>query len=729
MNKCVGVAFSLGALLVLPIVSHADVVGASAAVDANAPTGEVWTVQRFQREFCGEDELEPFNRTMFGIFDWCMEYVVDPFCYLYSSIIPKPLIKGIDNFCHNLEEPRCIFSNLFMGEWLPAWDETRRFVINSTLGIGGLFDPAEDWFYIFDSNASLGDTFARWGIPPGPPLALPFVPRASLRASIGYGLDYAFDIKTYVDFIVPSAIYIGYTWALVPNKAPVWRGRWESLFGHVPDGYSIYMPVAAAMNDFNLRQFAWRYYEGQFNRSYARMVAKRDFAEGSPEQEEMFDKAEECFPDARPPVHASATKPEGLKGEWRAIPGFAPRGPSLDSMRALCFAPVGDDDFWWERRSIFCRDFSKSIDEREIVISNGLPKAVYSFVPQREAEDGVKQPEKLVIVLPGISAGRTSAEVVAMAELLNTHGYAVVMCDSLFLWEHVRSVNHGILPGNLPEDMKRYAAYLGMIFDDLRADGLVEDPEISVIGWSMGGLTTTHMAALDDEKRLKMRVKRFVAINPPASVEHALAKFNPVVESSRNWTKDDARKMFTEVAPSLFGWAAQDHPRYDPENPPVDVIGDPWNYAPNLTEEQANFLLGQTMRIIFPTLVAERHKIKPFPFVESRHNWFRCRELYEEIGDVSMEAYIHTYVPSCYDGVTAEEMVAAADIRCLESTLVNNDRLVVLHTWNDPLEDDDDRWYFDRIFGSRITWFADGGHCGYFYTKPFETELLRRLAE
>jgi len=146
-------------------------------VDANAPTGQAWSIQRFRREFCGEDAWEPFNRFMFGVFDCCMEYAADPFCYLYSSIIPKPLIKGIDNFSENLEEPCAIFSNLFMGEWLPAWDETRRFFINSTLGIGGLFDPAEDWFYIFASDASLSDTFTKWGIPSGPPLAIPFLPR------------------------------------------------------------------------------------------------------------------------------------------------------------------------------------------------------------------------------------------------------------------------------------------------------------------------------------------------------------------------------------------------------------------------------------------------------------------------------------------------------------------------------------------------------------------------
>ena len=46
---------------------------------ARSVNSEVWTIDRFQREFCGEDSWEPFNRTMFAVFDCCMEYAVDPF--------------------------------------------------------------------------------------------------------------------------------------------------------------------------------------------------------------------------------------------------------------------------------------------------------------------------------------------------------------------------------------------------------------------------------------------------------------------------------------------------------------------------------------------------------------------------------------------------------------------------------------------------------------------------
>ena len=699
------------------------------AVEANAPTGEVWSVQRFQREFCGADNWEPFNRTMFGIMDCCMEYVVDPFCYLYSSIIPKPLIKGLDNFSENLEAPCRICSNLLMAEWLPAWDSVRRFVINSTVGIGGLFDPADSLFNIYETNASLSDTFARWHVPSGPSLALPFLPRASVRGHVGYLLDWGLDLKFWFDIVVPTDLVIlGYSSALIPNKAPVWRGTWENVFGHANDRYSVYMPLVTTMTDFNLNQFVWNYQENLYDRIVTRLRAQ-ELPEGSDARQEMEARAKSYFEDVRPPVHGSAKRPDGLKGRWCEIPGYAPRSPSLDSLRALCYAPLGDDDFWWERRSVFNRDFSRLIDDRAVVISNGLPKAAYSFVPAPEAKEGEVRPERLAVIIPGIGASRAASEAVAMAELLHSKGFHAVVCNSIFHWESMRSLNCGILPGYLSEDVKRLANCLSLIVADLQAEGLIGDPEIDILGWSMGGLTVAHLAALDDRDQLPIRVARFISINPPASMEHALAKFVPVYESSRNWSREHAYKMLTEVSHSLAVWTVRDHPRFDPENPPLNEIGEPWNYAPNLTEEQANYLLGQTIRVIFPTLVTERHRTAPIPWIKSDLTWFRRNDFYAEVGDLSMDEYIHRYLPTCYPGVTAEEMIATGEISRLEPALLRNMKLSVIHSWNDPLEEDSDRFYFDRIFGDRISWFADGGHCGYFYTKPFETELLRRLEE
>lgn len=667
----------------------------AAEEEAGPAEGRAWTVHRFRREFCGADAWEPFNRSMFAIFDWGMEYVVDPFCVLYTSIVPKPLIECIENFSENVEYPRRLVADLCMGEGALVWDTTKRFLVNTTVGLGGLFDPAGAWFGIYDDNSSLSDTFACWGVPSGPQLALPFVPRASVRGHVGYALDYAFDPKTWFDFFVPSGIFLGYSWSLTPNKGPVWNGAWHGVFRHEEDTYALYMPIASAAFDCNLRQKMAH-------------VARGD----SP------------VDDVRQPVRAPAARPKGLKGRWLEIPGYASRGPALDSLRALCFAPVGDDSFWWNRRSIFNDDFSKGIDERSVEISEGVV-AAYSFIPAPKAENGA---ERLVVVVPGIGAGRTSPEVVAMGELLNGAGDAVVLCDSLFHWESMRTVNRGILPGNLTEDARRFGEYLKCLLADLAEDGLVRAPEVSVVGWSMGGLVTLHLAALDERGLLPVDVKRFVAINPPpTSFERGMKPFTAVMEASRSWTREKAWESFGSVVGALYGWVTQRHPRYDPRDPPKDEKGRAWSYSPNLTEEQANYLMGLTLRRCLLSLVAERHRNEPFPWVKSELTWFRREAFYEEVGEMRLDDYLCKYLASCYPGLTVAELRAATEIGAQAEVLRRCRKLSLIHTWNDPLLVDEDRHALDGLFGERVTWFADGAHCGYFYTKPFQDELLRLL--
>ena len=682
------------------IVTFVAVVALSSAVaeeETRPEENRAWTIHRFRREFCGEDSWEPFNRSMFAVFDWGMEYVVDPFCVLYSSIVPKPLIECIENFSENVEYPRRLVADLCMGEGTLAWDATERFFINTTLGVGGLFDPACKWFGIYDDNSSLSDAFACWGVPAGPQLALPFVPRASVRGHVGYALDYVFDAKTWFDFFVPSGIFLGYSWSLTPNKGPVWNGAWQSVFRHENDTYALYMPIVAAASDCNLRQTMAH---------VARGDARMD--------------------DVRQPVRAAPPRPEGLKGRWFEIPGYASRGPALDSLRALCFAPLDDDSFWWNPSSVFNNDFAKRIDERSVEIAEGV-EAQYSFVAAPEKADGT---ERLVVVVPGIGAGRTSSEVVAMGEFLQGTGYAVVLCDSLFHWESMRTVNHGILPGNLTEDAKRFGVYLKSLLADLRKDGLVCEPEVSIIGWSMGGLTAMHLAALDEKGLLPVEVKRFVAINPPpTSFERGLKPFTKVMEASRSWTREKAWDSFGSVVGALYGWVTQRHPRYDPKNPPKDEEGKAWCYSPNLTEEQANYLLGMTLRRCLLSLVAERHRNEPFPWVKSKLTWFSREAFYDEVGEMRLDDYLNKYLASCYPDLTIDELRAATETRAQFDVLKRCQKLSLIHTWNDPLLIDEDRRTLDALFEDRITWFADGAHCGYFYTKPFQDELLRHLRQ
>jgi phospholipid-binding lipoprotein MlaA len=80
--------------------------------------------------------------------------------------------------------------------------ELSRFLINSTLGIGGLFDPANDWFGLDTEDEDMGQTLGVYGVPPGPYLVLPLLPPFTLRDFFGYVLDFGTDPINY--FVMPT---------------------------------------------------------------------------------------------------------------------------------------------------------------------------------------------------------------------------------------------------------------------------------------------------------------------------------------------------------------------------------------------------------------------------------------------------------------------------------------------------------------------------------------------
>ena len=138
-------------------------------------------LSQLEDRLTGTDPLEGANRVMFAVNDFCMDYIIDFLGRIYCSILPRPVIDAVDNFCLNLEYPGRVISCLLSAEWHGAGDETVRFFTNTILGIGGLFDVAGYWWGFHSTGSDFGQAFAAWGIAPGCTLTLPFthLPSAS----------------------------------------------------------------------------------------------------------------------------------------------------------------------------------------------------------------------------------------------------------------------------------------------------------------------------------------------------------------------------------------------------------------------------------------------------------------------------------------------------------------------------------------------------------------------
>ena len=142
------------------------------------------------------DPLEGFNRAMFAVNKAGDKAILRPLAKGYHFITPDPVEKGVSNFFANLRSPISILNNLLQGKFKGAFTETSRLVINSTLGLGGLMDPATHGG-IEKRDEDFGQTMAVWGIKPGPYLVIPFVGPSSIRDGIGQIGDYYTDPLTH----------------------------------------------------------------------------------------------------------------------------------------------------------------------------------------------------------------------------------------------------------------------------------------------------------------------------------------------------------------------------------------------------------------------------------------------------------------------------------------------------------------------------------------------------
>jgi phospholipid-binding lipoprotein MlaA len=148
-----------------------------------------------------KDPLEPFNRKMFAFNDALDTYALKPAATAYVNVIPSPVRTGVHNFFGNFSDAWSAVNQLLQGKPDDSARMTMRVLTNTIIGIGGLFDPATP-LGLERKSEDLGQTFGRWGAPPGPYVVLPLFGPSDVRDAIALPAD------TYV----APALLVDSTW-------------------------------------------------------------------------------------------------------------------------------------------------------------------------------------------------------------------------------------------------------------------------------------------------------------------------------------------------------------------------------------------------------------------------------------------------------------------------------------------------------------------------------------
>ena len=194
---------SRNAALAAGVLLAASLAGCATPPPANDPEA----VADFRQT---NDPLEPTNRVFYKINDGLDTAILKPAAKAYRYVLPEPVRTGIHNVLDNLGGPVRLVNDTLQGKPKRAGDTTMRFLINSTAGVGGIFDVAKAAGYPnHDTDFAL--TLANWNVPEGPFLFLPVLGPSSPRDAAGFGTDIAIDPFTWIGRGITAVTIAGWT--------------------------------------------------------------------------------------------------------------------------------------------------------------------------------------------------------------------------------------------------------------------------------------------------------------------------------------------------------------------------------------------------------------------------------------------------------------------------------------------------------------------------------------
>lgn len=669
---------------------------------AKADPTRVWP--DISADIGGNDPIEGFNRSMAAVNYVGFRWVFRPIGGLWCSIFPRHVIGCFNRFCDNVAFPRPLFSCALQGKFEGSGIVFTRFLTNTTLGIAGFYDPAWSWFGLERRNEDFGQAFAVWGIGPGCFITLPVEGPVTIRDGVGLIFDYAVDPKSY---------FYGGQWFAKINKGAYFYRDMDIVSRSYADPYEFikeyyYQQRYVLINDLDRRAAAvWR-------------------GEG------------ELSPSVKASLKASVSPaaPAGLSVV--DIAGARRRGGEIETLLVGKVMPKRDQESMWTDLSLWNTDFFYQGSVRSIRFYPDRPAMDYKVWLQ-ERKDA-----PLAVVLPGTGAFYTNTVVTALAELLFDQGYAVAVINGAMNWQFMESTSSAQAPGFTPVDAADTRRAIIGVIDDLEKNKERTFPRRIVTGISMGGMHALFIAAME-KKEPKIKADRYLAINPPVTLLHAVRQIDKCMTSWRNWPSDQvfgkgsyAVEKFSDmtriptspfVAPKPVEAPKKDVAKKDvakdekKEKPPL-----PGDYLP-FDQTEAGFLIGLAFRMTLDEIMLTIHHRYDPGILKTPYSWGNRTALYREIREYDFERYVATFLVKYYSArekraVTVEELSRRASLQAIAPELKDDDRVRIIHTADDFLESDADRLWMAETFKGRCVFFATGGHVGDMFYQQVQDRIV-----
>lgn len=184
------------------------------------------------------DPLEPVNRATFWLNHQVYRFVLRPISKGYEKIVPTPVRKGIYNAYENVKFPVRLVNRALQGNFVRARQELEKFLINSSIGIGGIIRQSDRIPELAEvPRTDTGSTFAKWGVSSGPYLVIPLLGPSTFRDTVGLVGDSALNPVTWATFIYGEYWVMVFPYMNTLRSLPEALGTYDSVTENALDRY------------------------------------------------------------------------------------------------------------------------------------------------------------------------------------------------------------------------------------------------------------------------------------------------------------------------------------------------------------------------------------------------------------------------------------------------------------------------------------------------------------
>ena len=660
-------------------------------------------------QYLGNDRFEGFNRKMFTFNSKLNKFVIKPVHILYASIMPQYGMDRIKCACSNIEYPIRLTSCLIQRDFPASGRETLRFLTNTTLGLGGLYDPAKKLFHLEPVAEDMEQALAKCKIKSGPYLVVPVLASTTPRGLAGKALDAALNPSCYIATPVIALVKAG----LTLNKSTAIQPLAKVLENNYADPYEVARKLYGLDNfikNLNLdRKEVLDTEISIFDNNELVDMNSDNEIKVTVQQEEKVPAGEDKIA-LNDILKGGANIDDIILKSYdnknsklladMILFDYNPQNPVVDAMRTALFDLPGINDSIWNELSLWNRCFSKKIKTSSVSIDPEREAYKFRYIMQKDKNSPV------AIIYPSIGEGIMSYHSVVLAKLFFEEGYSVIIQGSHFHWEFVKSMPKEYKPGIPSQDADYLKSVTAKIINTLQTKYDCNFSRKVLIGTSFGALETLFLAD-KEAKNNTLGIDKFISINPPVELIYAMKQID---KNSEEWNKNTDDNFKNKIA--VTAAKVMRIYKMKEQNPDAKIDALPFS------EAEAKLITGFIMH----------QKLSDVVFaIEEKSKSQKCSDFYNAINNLNYQNYAEKYLLSdAYS--TIEDLDYDASLHSIADYLKNNNNYKIYHAIDDYLVNHNQLKRLKQYSKDKTLLLSNGSHLGFLYRQEFIDDLRKEIS-